>query len=343
MKIIHILNSNSYSGAENVVITIINKMKSKHDIIYVSPEGSIRQYLENNDIKYEPIKKVSMKEIKRIIRKYKPDIIHAHDFTASIISSICGKNVKVISHLHSNPTWIKSINLKTILYLISTIKYNKILMVSKSILNEYIFKKYIQKKSLIIGNPIDINKIIEQANSKEIEEYYDLAFIGRLTELKNPEEFIEIVNILKRKLNIRAVMIGTGPMKEKCIDLIEKYNLTDVIILKGFMKNPYNILKNCKILCMTSRYEGYGLVAVEALALGKPVVASKVGGLPDIIDEKCGKLSNDITEIITEIEKLLINTNYYKNKSEYAIIRANEINNIDKYIKNLNEIYSSYL
>ena len=343
MKIIHILNSNSYSGAENVVITIINKMKSKHDIIYVSPEGSIRQYLEKNDIRYEPIKKISVKEIKRIIRKYKPDIIHAHDFTASITSSICGKNVKIISHLHSNPTWIKSINLKSILYLISTIKYNKILLVSKSILNEYIFKKYIQKKSLIVGNPIDINKIIEQANSKEIDEYYDLAFMGRLTELKNPEKFIEIVNILKRKLNIKAVMIGTGPMKEKYIDLIKKYNLTNTIVLKGFMENPYNILKNCKILCMTSRYEGYGLVAVEALALGKPVVASKVGGLPDIIDEKCGKLSNNIEEMITEIEKLLINTNYYKNKSKYAIIRANEINNIDKYIKNLNEIYSSYL
>lgn len=340
MKIIHILNSNSYSGAENVAMTIINKMKAEHDIIYVSPEGNIRQYLEKNNIRYEPIKKVSIKEIRRVIKKYKPDIIHAHDFTASIIASICGKKVKTISHLHSNPTWIKSINLKTILYLISTIKYNKILLVSKSILNEYIFKKYIQKKSLIIGNPIDINKIIEQANSKEIDEYYDLAFIGRLTELKNPEKFIEIVNILKRKLNIKAVMIGTGPMKEKCLDLIKKYNLTDVIILKGFMKNPYNILKNCKILCITSSYEGYGLVAIEALALGKPVVASKVGGLPDIIDEKSGKLSNDITEMVTEIEKLLIDTNYYKNKSKYAIIKAAEINNIDNYIKNLNEIYN---
>ena len=173
MKIIHILNSNSYSGAENVAMTIINKMKAEHDIIYVSPEGNIRQYLEKNNIRYEPIKKVSIKEIRRVIKKYKPDIIHAHDFTASIIASICGKKVKTISHLHSNPTWIKSINLKTILYLISTIKYNKILLVSKSILNEYIFKKYIQKKSLIIGNPIDINKIIEQANSKEIDEYYD--------------------------------------------------------------------------------------------------------------------------------------------------------------------------
>ena len=57
MKVLHILNTNNFSGAENVVINIINNMKNNNELVYVSPEGPIRDYLEENDIMYEPIKK----------------------------------------------------------------------------------------------------------------------------------------------------------------------------------------------------------------------------------------------------------------------------------------------
>ena len=70
MKILHILNSNKFSGAENVAITIINNMKNDNEIIYVSPEGQIREHLQENNIDYEPVRKVCIKEIKRVIKKY---------------------------------------------------------------------------------------------------------------------------------------------------------------------------------------------------------------------------------------------------------------------------------
>ena len=66
MKVLHILNTNNFSGAENVVINIINNMKNNNELVYVSPEGPIRDYLEENDIMYEPIKKVSINEIKKV-------------------------------------------------------------------------------------------------------------------------------------------------------------------------------------------------------------------------------------------------------------------------------------
>lgn len=339
MRILHILNTNKYSGAENVAITIINEMKNDNEITYVSPEGDIREYLKKNKINYEPIKKISMKEIRRVIKKYNPDVIHAHDFTASIISSLVRGKVKLISHIHNNYPWMKRINLKTIMYLISTIRYNKILLVSKSVLEEYVFKKYIKQKAIVIGNPIDISKTINMAEKETINEYYDLAFIGRLANQKNPLEFIEIVNELNKKMNITAVMMGAGYKEKECKDLIEKYNLKNVIQLKGFLKNPYAVLKNCKILCITSIFEGFGLVAIEALSLGKPVIATNVGGLPTIVNEKCGQLSNNFSERVEEIEKLLTNQKYYNMKSSEALKRANELNNIDNYILKIKKIY----
>ena len=113
MVILHILNTGSFSGAENVVISIINEFQKRNieniELIYVSLEGSIRKRLEKEKIKYEPIKKMSVGEIKRVIKKYNPDIIHAHDFTASIICAVSAKKIPVISHIHNNCPWLKKI------------------------------------------------------------------------------------------------------------------------------------------------------------------------------------------------------------------------------------------
>ena len=343
MKILHILNSNKFSGAENVAITIINNMKSDNEITYVSPEGQIREHLQENNIDYEPVRKVCIKEIKRVIKKCKPDIIHAHDFTASIISAIASnKKIKVISHIHNNNPWMKKVNLKTIMYLLSTIKYKKILIVSKSIIDEYVFKKFIDKKVEVIGNIVDTNRVKKMSEEVNIQEDYDIIFIGRLSEQKQPVKFIELINKLKNSnKNIKAVMLGDGPLRTECEQEIKKYNLEENINLKGFQKNPYAYLKKSKILCMTSEYEGYGLVAVEALSLGKPVVATNVGGIPSIVNDKCGKVTNNFDDMLDEITNLLQDNNYYKNKQLSASERVSQINNIKKYIDKINKIYNN--
>ena len=339
MKILHILNTGKYSGAENVAITIINKMKKDNDIVYVSLDGPIREYLEENRIKYEVIKKITISEIRRVIKKYQPDIIHAHDFTASLVCSmVCGK-VKLISHIHNNNIWMKKINIYSILYLLSSIKYKKILLVSESIINEYIFSRLIRKKVEIIGNPIDIQKIINKAEEKIESKKYDIIFLGRFAIPKNPIKFIETINKIEDKKNIHAIMIGDGPLKEECKNKIEQLKLNNIIEIRDFMQNPYVVLKNSKILCMTSDWEGYGLVAVEALALGKPVVATNVGGIPNIVNNDCGLVAINTDEMITEISKLLKDKKYYEQKSINALNRAKEINNIDLYIKKLKSIY----
>ena len=343
MRILHILNSSKFSGAENVAITIINNMKNDNEIIYVSPEGQIREHLQENNINYEPVRKVCIKEIKRVIKKYKPDIIHAHDFTASIISAIASnKKIKVISHIHINNPWMKKVNLKTIIYLLSTIKYKKILIVSKSIIDEYIFIKFINKKVEVIGNIVDTNRVKKMSEEIDIQEDYDIIFIGRLSEPKQPIKFIELINKLKiSNKNIKVVMLGDGPLRTECEKEIEKYNLEENIELKGFQKNPYIYLNKSKILCMTSEWEGYGLVAVEALCLGKPVVATNVGGIPSIVNDKCGKVTNNFNEMLDEITNLLQDDNYYQNKQLSALERVKQINNMEKYISEMNKIYNN--
>lgn len=345
--ILHILNTGSYSGAENVIITIIEGFRKyvNEDIrfIYVSLDGSIRDILNKKNIEFEPMKKLTVKEVHRVINKYKPDLIHAHDFTASIICAAASGKIPVISHLHNNSPWIKSYCLNSFVYGLSCIKYKKILGVSSSVFDEFVFGKQIKNKTQVVGNPIDIANIVELADKAEDTESFDIVFLGRLTEQKNPLRFINIIKQLANEdRSVRAVMIGDGEMRDDVENEIKKYHLESNITLKGFLDNPYGILKNSKVLCIPSSWEGFGLVAVEALALGKPVTASPVGGLRNIVTNECGMVCNTDEEFIDEIYKLISQNSYYTDKSLSALKRADEINNIREYILNMEKVYESY-
>ena len=103
-------------------------------------------------------------------------------------------------------------------------------------------------------------------------------------------------------------------------------------------------MKYGKILLLPSKWEGYGLVAVEALAFGVPVVCSGVGGLTDIINDRCGKIcGNEIDLYVDEILHLLSEKKYYIEKSSNAKNRAYELNNITEYIQTLDNIYEGCL
>lgn len=348
IKVIHVLNSATFSGAENVAISIIKNMRinfiNKYDFYYVSLIGSIKNNLANEHINYIGVKSINLVELNKVIKNIKPDIIHAHDFTTSVICSLVSpQNITLISHIHNNPPFIKSCNIRSLLYLLTVKRYSKILCVSKSIQDEYFFMpKGFLKKIKVVKNPMDFNqinlKIDKNSNSSRS---YDLIFIGRLCEQKNPLKFIQIVsNLVEKKQNLKVAIIGDGELAEEVMTEIEKKHLNEIIEYMGFLENPYNILLNSKILCMTSTWEGFGLVAFEALSLKKPVVAYSVGGLPIMVNEDCGKLCITDREYLDELELLLNDADYYETKSNSAFQKSIKLTNILEYMNGLDEIYN---
>lgn len=343
IKVMHVLNTGKYSGAENVAITIINSLKGYIDATYVSPEGPIKDFLDENDITYYPVKKITITEVKNAIKQIQPDIIHAHDFTAGIICVATGTKVPIVNHIHNNSPWIKHYNLNSFIYAASCLRYKKILTVSNSVMDEYVFGRYCKNKTEVIGNPVDINKIRTLAGNV-LEKKYDIAFLGRLSSPKNPKRFIDIIANLKRKLpDVKVIMIGDGELKSEVVSHIENTNLQNTIKMVGFQKNPYAYLNQAKILLMPSLWEGFGLAAVEALALGIPVVCSNVGGLPDIVNKDCGSICTDTNEYVDSSFELLTDENKYFEKSKNATNRISKIVNDEEYNKRLFNIYSSIM
>lgn len=337
MRVIHLMSTNDYSGAENVVFNIIKGTENKVDVYYATQRGKITEFLDNWNIKNVIyINKLSISEIKRIEREYKPDIIHAHDYKATVMASIAVKNTKVISHLHNNSPWIKNIfHPYTWALLVASLRISKILTVSEAIKKEYVFSKLISSKIENVSNPVSIKSIQEKAGTNN-EKLYDICFVGRLTEQKNPLRFINIIKQVKQNIsNVRVIILGDGELKEICKQTINKLELTDNIQLLGFKKNPYKYMAKSKVFCLTSKWEGFGLVAFEALSLGVPTIVSNVGGLVDIVNEQCGKICKSDEEFLKEIIDILKYENVYKEKSKNAIQRANQLDNYKQYMERI--------
>lgn len=345
IKVLHLLNTSSYSGAENVAITIITNMTITVDACYASFDGPIRNKLNENDIEFKSIDKLTISEVRRLINEFNPDIIHAHDFRTSVVAAFSTNRIPVISHLHNNSPWIKSINLYSLIYLLASFKLKRIICVSDSIIKEYIFSFIIKNKMINMTNPIDLNRIKKQSLERPNGlKSYDVVFVGRLTKAKNPIEFIEIVyKIVQSITDLKVVMIGTGELYDSCLDRINQLQLTKNFDLLGYLNNPLPILTKSKVLCMTSIWEGFGLVAIEALALGVPVVAKPVGGLTEIVNEDCGLLTDNIDMFVNEVIMLVESLDYHQMKSISALKQSYNFDNIIHYIEELNKLYYEVL
>ena len=147
MKVMHVLNTGGYSGAEHVVIDLINNTTERCQSVYVAKEGTIRDVLKKEKITFVPVKRMSVLEVRKKIKELKPDIIHAHDYTAGIICSVFGNKIPVINHLHNNSPWIRKKNIKSFVYFFAAKRISRILIVSDSVIKENIFGEKLLSKT----------------------------------------------------------------------------------------------------------------------------------------------------------------------------------------------------
>lgn len=297
MKVLHLLQSGHFSGAENVVCQIIGMMKDEPDMemVYCSSDGQIREALDERDIRFAPLSNFSINEIKQVIEKEKPDIIHAHDMRASLYAAIACGNIPLVSHIHNNAFDSRGISVKSIAYIFAAWKAKRIFWVSQSSFDGYAFHKLFKKKSSVLYNIIDIDALYEKMHLDEKEYDYDVIYLGRLTFQKNPQRLMNVFCLVKeRKPDIKICVIGTGDMEDETIGLAQEYDLLDNVQFLGFQSNPLKMLCDSKVMVMTSRWEGTPMCALEAMALGVPIVSTPVDGLKDLIKNgENGYLSDD--------------------------------------------------
>jgi glycosyltransferase involved in cell wall biosynthesis len=251
-------------------------------------------------------------------------------------------------HFHDNMIQMKSFNWNILtnktsltnyyerqLVLKNLPKYSLAIGISKNSL-EYINTALPKKiKRVLLLNAIDLSrfqKIAERAK------YNQLIMIGSLNDLKGQVLAIHTVAELQtRNINVSLTLVGDGPNAEKLKELAQKLKIESLVKFTGFIDHPEKMLQDSSIYIHTSYSEAFGLVLIEAMACGLPVVCTDGKGNRDLIKEGVNGFmiwERDPKLLADKIQFLL------ENEQEYARI----CNNAYKFAQNFGiEAYVDFL
>jgi glycosyltransferase involved in cell wall biosynthesis len=371
LKILHIIPSLHKGGAERLVIDICNELQKREaiDVRIVTFEntneyGFLTKDLIINVIPSQYIPSLSGKSIKELdqlqtfVDDFIPDIIHTHLWKAEIISrQICTKKVKWFSHVHDNMPQLKkqffpcSKRALTNMYerFVMLKKYkalqNQFVCISKDTLS------YIRTNTSntfvdsihLLPNAINIKAFTRSnQNDEKVINTLTLVTIGSLVNKKNQKFLIPVVqDILSHGISVQLHVLGDGENKTALQDSIIKNKLEQNILLHGNVDNVQSFLWNADIYVHSATYEPFGLVLLEAMAAGLPVVCLDGGGNRDIIENgKNGfmiKEQNPI-QFADKIVELVNNQKLYTLMSLYAQEYAKKFD-IKEYANKLLKLY----
>lgn len=211
--------------------------------------------------------------------------------------------------------FLKKIELK------KTYSNKNLITVSDAIKKDILSLKIKIKSIQTIYNPFDFNKIKEKAKENidlSIPNNY-IVHVGRFAKVKRHDLLLNAFSKLKNK-NLVLVLVGDGEEKENIKQLIKELKIEKNVILTGFLKNPYPLIKNAKLLVLSSENEGFGNVLIESLILNTKIVSTNTIGPTEIMHNL------NLDAYICKIEYLDI-----KEKIEFALKEDLPKINIDKY------------
>ena len=379
LNILHIIPSLSKGGAERLVLDICNNLNSKErlriKLITFSDNNNFPFLTKNIDWKVIPSfvklsilkkNKTFIKKLQIAIEQFKPDIIHTHLFEAEIISRSCFyPKAKWFSHCHDNMKQFQNFSWRTLTKKeLFTNFYEKLLLIKhyKKCNNNFIAiskdtEKYfynalpsnLSQNIYFLPNAISFNHFYHPEKSKHnIEKNNLIKFvtIGSLVDKKNQIFLIDVVRILLQKnYKIKLDILGDGINKKDIQKKIDEYNFQDNVFLRGNVANVEDYLHTACIYVHSATYEPFGLVLLEAMAAGLPVVCLDGKGNRDIIEQ--GKngfmIDKQSAELFAEkIIELIENKKLYQSMSAFAIEFARKYD-IKEYVDKLIDLYKMIL
>lgn len=351
IKVMHVLGSRNLWGAEKIASEICKAMSdSEFETVYASPEGPIRKVLEDKGVSYLPIGRMNPRAIARVIKLFGPDIIHAHDNKASLLSYLAvlvsRERPHIISHIHNSYPYLPRPGIRRIVDSIFRPLYSMNVFCSELTMNHYrvhapYFNKLRGKVVLENFTDIELNKSMAGNGIRLSESSLPkVGFVGRLEYQKGLDAFFDALADFRsgKSLDADIHIVGTGSMMESLVEQSKGLGVR----FEGYCENPYEWMKSFDLLILPSRYEGLPLTVLEAMSLGTPVLAMSVGAIDDVIED--GKNGwtvpkGDYSGFVEKLDYIITNKSVLAEVSEEATVRIESRFDKKGYIAGIREIY----
>jgi len=368
-KILFIITKANWGGAQKYVFdlaTSLNDFEVK--VVHGEPVGELTKKLKNAGIKTIPIGNLErdisfFKELKaawslfKILKSEKPDIIHLNSTKIGGLGAFIGRLVGVEKIIFTAHGWafnedrvfwqkllIKILSWKTILL------NHKTIVLSQKEYDQVIHWPFVTKNKLeLIHNGIKPINFLDKTSARN---YFNTIItnqdkvVGTISELhknKGLKYAIKaIAEISKQIKNIKFIIIGEGEEKPKLEKYIEQQGLENKVFLVGQVSEASRYLKAFDVFLLSSVKEGFPFVLLEAGLAKLPIISTRVGGIPEIIeDNKTGVLieNKDSKEITKSLETLIENEKLQKTYGQALNNKITKDFSFEQILEKTRELY----
>lgn len=240
-------------------------------------------------------------QVNELVKAQRIDIVHAHEVKSDVIAYLASRlqPVPIVTTLHG---WIgNSLKGRMLIALDKRVVrgFDRVIAVSRQIERELLEAGVPETQIRLLHNAIvvenyqrkGIRGILQEVVGRPVESPV-IASVGRLSPEKGHADLVDAIALVKKSGHkVSLVLIGDGPERPTLVKQIEKHGLQDVVHLPGYVQVPQRLLEEVDLMVLPSHTEGLPNAALEALLMEVPVLATKVGGTPEVItDGETGRL-----------------------------------------------------
>jgi L-malate glycosyltransferase len=360
IKILYVITSLGLGGAEKLLLSYVKRLDHKKYSFYVccfrdKPDDlnlEISEFAEIINLKIKNrFNPLVIYRLFNVIKKINPEIIHTHLFQPRIYTTLAhlffNRSI-LITHKHSivNP---KKHNIFILLEMLCVNLNKKVIAISQSVKQSLIKYELIpENKIFVLTNSVDFNKYNEALipKNKNEEKSIVIGTVGRIEKIKGINYLLMAMKIILRKFpSARLEIVGDGSELDELKLLTEKLDISNSVIFFGKLVNPIPNYSRMDVFVLPSILEGFGLVLLEAMSAGIPVVATSVDGIKEVVlDGECGILvpPKNSEAIAAAVIQIVEQPQLAKNLVEHGLLRA-KLFDIQEHLMKLDNLYTSLL
>lgn len=311
IKILYVITKGNFGGAQRYVFDLATNLpKEEFDVTVAMGEGdALKERLEKSGIR--TIKIIGLKRdinifgeiisffhLIKLFKEERPHIIHLNSSKVGAIGALAGRLTKVPKIIFTGHGWafnekrnIISRALIAFIHWLTIVATHTTIAVSKRIRDQISLFPFTKGKISIIHNGVSNIEFLSKEDARsELSDNKEGLWIGTISELHKNKgvDFIikAFAKIKAQHPDTHLYIIGGGEEEKNLKSLVKKHSLESQIHLLGFRDNASKYLKAFDIFTLTSRTEAFPYVPLEAGLAELPVIASRVGGIPEIISNK---------------------------------------------------------
>jgi len=299
LNILHIDTESTWRGGENQLLLLheglIQLGHSSTIVTQPDSELAIKLKMMNENFIEIPMRSEfdfsTATKIAKIVKNKNVHIIHthtAHSHSIGVIAKMFRRNVRLIAHRRVDFPLRKNIFSR-----IKYLKTDKIIAISNGVKNALIKSGVDEKRIAIVYSGIDLNKFDRKLNLdalrkefKVIEDKFIVGNIAHLADHKGHRYLIESAKIVTEQApDTLFIIVGEGKLKLELKSLVRKLDINEKIIFTGFREDIPELLYVFDIFVLPSYLEGLCTSLMDAMAMSKAIVATNVGGIPEVVKD----------------------------------------------------------